>query len=55
MKIEPGKYRVRIYSYNLDSIKVYDVPNDTDDDYYRIELWKSDDDMERKVLKQYEK
>ncbi|MEA1849674.1 hypothetical protein U9K52_12185 [Chryseobacterium sp. MHB01] len=53
LKIDPGKYRVRIYSSNLDSVKYYDVPNDTDNDYYRIELWKSDD-MERKVLKQYE-
>ena len=41
-----------IYSSNLDSVKDYDVPSDTDNDYYRIELWKSDD-MERKVLKQY--
>ncbi|MCW3162852.1 hypothetical protein [Chryseobacterium oryctis] len=53
LKIDPGKYRVRIYSSNLDSVKDYDLPNDTDDDYYRIELWKSDD-MERRVLKQYE-
>ncbi|WP_283421061.1 hypothetical protein [Chryseobacterium profundimaris] len=53
LKIDPGTYRVRIYSSNLDSVKETDLTNDTDDDYYRIELWKSDD-MERKVLKQYE-
>ncbi len=52
LKVPPGKYRARIYSSNLDSVKETDLANDTDDDYYRIELWKSDD-MERKVLKQY--
>ncbi|WP_313260972.1 hypothetical protein [Lacrimispora sp.] len=54
VKIDPGNYRVRIYSCNLDSVKEYDQSNDTDNDYYYVELWKSDD-MERKVLKQYEK
>lgn len=48
LKVVPGKYRVRVYSSNLKS-----VIDDDGDDYYRIELWKSDD-MERKVLKQYE-
>lgn len=48
LKVDPGKYRVRIYSSNLAS-----VIDDDGDDYYRIELWKSDD-MVRKVLKQYE-
>jgi len=52
LKVNPGKYRVRIYSSNLESVKDYDLPNDTDNDYYRIELWKSDD-MERKILKQF--
>lgn len=53
MKVEPGNYKVRVYSSNLASVKEPDLPSDTDNDYYRIELWKSDD-MERKVLKQYE-
>ncbi len=50
--VTPGKYRVRIYSSNLASVKEPDLANDTDDDYYRIEVWPSND-MERKVLKQY--
>lgn len=53
MKIVSGKYKVRIYSSSLDSVKDNDLASDTDDDYYRIELWKSDD-MKRKVLKQYD-
>jgi hypothetical protein len=53
LKIKPGKYRVRVYSSNLASVKETDLANDTDDDYYHIEVWPSED-MERKVLKQYE-
>ena len=52
LKVAPGKYRVRVYSSNLASVKENDLPNETDNDYYRIEIWPSDD-MERKVLKQY--
>ncbi|MBS0027234.1 hypothetical protein ACTJJ0_12275 [Chitinophaga sp. 22321] len=52
IKVNPGKYRVRVYSSNLASVKENDLPNDTDNDHYRIEAWPSDD-MERKVLKQY--
>jgi hypothetical protein len=52
LQLNPGKYRVRIYSSNLASVKEPDLADDTDDDYYRIELWKSDD-MDRKVLKYY--
>jgi len=47
IKINPGKYRVRIYSSNLKS-----VVEDEGDDYYKIEIW-PDSNMERKVLKQY--
>jgi hypothetical protein len=53
LKVKPGKYRVRVYSSNLASVKDTDLANDTDNDYYRIEMWQSED-MERKVLKQYE-
>ncbi|HEX7868776.1 MAG TPA: hypothetical protein VF455_01550 [Chryseobacterium sp.] len=53
LKVTPGKYRVRVYSSNLSSVKETDLANDTDDDYYRIEIWPSEN-MERKVLKQYE-
>lgn len=52
LKVEPAKYRVRVYSSNLSSVKETDSYNDTDNDGYRIEIWKSND-MERKVLKQY--
>lgn len=47
LKLVPGTYRVRVYSSNLAS-----VIDDDGDDYYRIEVWPSDD-IERKVLKQY--
>lgn len=53
LKVIPGKYRVRVYSSNLASVKETDLAHDTDNDYYRIEIWPSED-MERKVLKQYE-
>lgn len=52
IKVENGKYRVRIYSLNLGSVLEPDLANDTDDDYYRIEVW-SDENMELKILKQY--
>lgn len=48
----PGKYRVRVYGSNFASVKETDLANDTDNDFYKIEIWKSND-MERKVLKQY--
>lgn len=47
IKVNPGKYRVRIYSLNLNS-----VVGDSGDDYYKIEIW-PDVNMERIVLKQY--
>jgi hypothetical protein len=47
VKVNPGQYRVRIYSLNLDS-----VIDDSGDDYYKIEVWQ-DINMERIVLKQY--
>jgi len=50
--VNNGKYRVRVYSSNLSSVLEPDLANDIDDDYYRIEVW-PDEDMERKVLKQY--
>ena len=34
--IEPGNYRVRVYSMNLDSVN----GEDEGDDYYRLEIWK---------------
>lgn len=47
VSIQPGIYRVRVYSSNLSS-----VDGDEGDDYYIIELWNANFD-ERKVLKQY--
>jgi hypothetical protein len=47
VKVNPGKFRARIYSLNLTS-----VVGDSGDDFYRIEMW-PDTDMERSVLKQY--
>jgi len=48
VKVNPGKYRVRIYSLNLDSV----AGNDEGDDHYKIEIW-PDVNMERTILKQY--
>lgn len=47
MPVMTGKYRARVYSLNLDTVK-----GDSGDDYYKIELW-PDTNMERIVLKQY--
>lgn len=52
MNLPPGKYRVRVYGSNFKSVKETDLENDTDNDFYKIEIWMSDD-MSRKVLKQY--
>jgi len=48
ININPGLYRVRIYSSNLSSVE----GGEMGDDYYRIEMW-PDDYEARKVLKQY--
>lgn len=48
INLNPGRYRVRIYSSNLNSVEGGEAGND----YYRIELW-SDNNISRKVLKQY--
>lgn len=47
--IPPNTYRVRIYSSNFKS-----VIDDDGDDYYKMEIWPSDD-MKRRVLKRYER
>lgn len=52
IKLKNSKYRVRVYSSNLESVLESDLSNDTDDDYYRIEIW-PDDNKELRVLKQY--
>ena len=53
LKLKPGKYRIRIYGSNFASVEETDLANDTDNDFYRIEVWPDDNDMERKILKQY--
>ncbi|WP_431609237.1 hypothetical protein [Chryseobacterium sp. 'Rf worker isolate 10'] len=52
INVDPGRYKVRVYSSNLSSVKETDLPHSTDKDYYHIELWKNDN-METKVIKQY--
>lgn len=47
INIDPGAYRVRVYSSNFAS-----VIDDDGDGFYRIEVWPSQE-MERLVLKQY--
>ncbi|MCO6162547.1 hypothetical protein [Flavobacterium sp. NRK F7] len=53
IKVECGKYRVRVYGLNFSSVKETDLAHDSDNDFYKIEIWKSED-MQRKVLKQWE-
>lgn len=50
IEMNPGKYRVRIYSLHLASV----LDDDSGDDYYIIEVW-PDNDLDRTVLKQYAK
>ena len=52
-KIDPGKYRIRVYGSNFNSVEQTDLAHDSDNDFYKIEIWKSED-MQRKVLKQWE-
>lgn len=47
LKLEPGTYRIRVYSSNLAS-----VVGDEGDDFYKIEIW-PDIMLERRVLKRY--
>jgi hypothetical protein len=47
VNVNPGNYRARIYSMNLRSLF-----DDSGDDYYRIEVWRSEN-MKRVVLKQF--
>jgi len=49
VKINPGNYRVRVYSANLSSS---DIDEDEGNDYYKIEIW-PDNNIKRKVLKRY--
>jgi hypothetical protein len=49
VSMEPGAYRVRIYSSNWAS-----VVDDDGDDFYKIEVWPSNE-ADRTVLKQYGK
>ena len=53
IKVRNGQYRVRVYSSNLSSVLETDLINDTDNDYYRIEVW-PDSNKELRLLKQYE-
>ncbi len=48
LKVNPGQYRVRVYSSNLASVQ-----GDEGDDYYKIEIWPEKKGITRKVLKQY--
>jgi hypothetical protein len=48
-RIPPGRYRIRVYSSNLDSVIDEDAKSK---DYYKIEMW-LDNNLDRKVLKWY--
>ncbi|MUV04454.1 hypothetical protein GN157_12110 [Flavobacterium rakeshii] len=52
IKVTPGKYMIRVYGSNFSSVEDFDLENDSDNDYYKIEIW-PDDNMERKILKQF--
>jgi hypothetical protein len=49
IKLNPGKYRVRIYSWGFDKT---DIDEDEGTDYYKVEIW-PDNNMKREVLKRY--
>lgn len=49
--IEPGKYRVRIYSSGLGE---FDTDEDEGEDYYKIEIW-PDINFEKYILKRRQK
>jgi hypothetical protein len=49
IKIKPGTYRVRVYSWNLAGT---DINEDEGSDRYKIEIWHGNG-MDLKVLKQY--
>lgn len=49
--VTPGRYRVRVYSFNLKNIN---SEADEGTDYYRINLWRDNNAVPRKVLKQFE-
>ena len=51
-KVENGIYRIRILGSNFKSVIESDVPNESDDDFYEIQIWKSDE-KGIKVIKQY--
>lgn len=53
LNVQPGTYRVRVYGSNFASVAEPDLNHDTDDDFYRVEIW-PDTDVSRKVLKQYD-
>jgi hypothetical protein len=52
VKVISGNYRVRVYGSNFNSVEDYDLPNNTDNEFYTIEIWLGSN-MDRKVLKQY--
>jgi len=47
VKLDPGIYRVRVYSSNLSSVE-----GDEGDDFYRLEVWPNEY-QERKVIVKY--
>lgn len=52
IKLENGNYRIRILGSNFKSVKERDLQNDSDNDFYEILIWKSEE-KGIKVLKQY--
>lgn len=50
ISISPGKYKVRVYSKNLDVLEGED--EDEGNDFYRIEIWKAKN-QDKKILKRY--
>lgn len=52
IKLKNGNYRIRILCSNFKSVKERDLQNDSDNDFYEILIWKSEE-KGIKVLKQY--
>ncbi|KOS06198.1 hypothetical protein AM493_09265 [Flavobacterium akiainvivens] len=53
IEIPNNTYRVRVYGSNFSSVIETDLDHNTDNDFYRVEIW-PDTNTERKVFKQHD-
>lgn len=53
LKVDKGNYRIRILGSNFNSVKETDMQQESDNDYYEIQIWKSDE-KGIKIIKKYQ-